>query len=49
MSDNNSEKNNLAIIKIRENKINEAELILSEIKDPKSYFNAAIILEKMSA
>ena len=48
MSDNNSEKKNLVIIKIRENKIDEAESILSEIKDPKSYFNAAIVLEKMN-
>jgi len=48
MNDKNSEKKNSAIIKIRENKIEEAESILSEIRDPKSYFNAAIILEKMS-
>ena len=48
MSDNNLEKKNLAIIKIRENKIDEAVSILSEIKDPKSYLNAAIILEKMN-
>ncbi len=48
MNDNNSEKKNLAIIKIRENKIDEAESILSEIKDSKSYFNAGIVLEKMN-
>ena len=48
MNDNNSEKKNSVIIKIRENKIDEAKLILSEIKDPKSYFNAAIVLEKMN-
>ena len=48
MNNTNLEKKNLAIVKIRENKIDEAETILSKIKDPKSYFNAAIFLEKMN-
>ena len=48
MSNSDLEKTNLAIVKIKENKIDEAEAILSKIKNPKSYFNAAIILEKMN-
>ena len=47
MSNSDLEKTNLAIVKIKENKIDEAEAILFKIKNPKSYFNAAIILEKM--
>ena len=47
MNNSDLEKTNLAIVKIKEKKIDEAEAILSEIKNPKSYFNAAIILEQM--
>ncbi len=48
MSNNDLEKTNLAIIRIKENKIDEAKAILSEINNPKSYFNAAIFLEKVN-
>ena len=48
MSNNDLEKTNLAIIRIKENKIDEAKAILSEINNPKSYFNAAVFLEKVN-
>ena len=48
MSNNDLEKTNLAIIRIKEDKIDEAETILSEINNPKSYFNAAITSEKLN-
>ena len=48
MSNNYLEKTNLAIVKIKENKFDEADAILSEISNPKSYFEAAIALEKIS-
>ena len=34
---------------IKENKIDKAKAILSEINNPKSYFSAAIYLEKMNS
>ena len=48
MSKSDLEKTNLAIVKIKENKVDEAEKILSKINLPKSYFNAAVVLEKMN-
>ena len=48
MSNNDLEKTNLAITRIKEDKIDEAETILSEINNPKSYFNAAITSEKLN-
>lgn len=48
MSNNDLEKTNLAIIRIKENKIDEAKAILSQINNAKSYFNAAIFLEKVN-
>lgn len=48
MSNYNLKKTTLAISKIKQDKIDEAEIILSELNNSKSYFSAAIELEKIN-
>lgn len=48
MNNYDLEKTNSAISKIKANEIAEAQTILSKINNSKSYFNAALALEKMN-